>query len=124
MREHRPAGLSMQQFRALKIVYRHPGASLSTVAGHLGLTDASASRLVESLVRSQMLSRSDAPEDRRRVELHVTQAGERALEDARAAALGKLARALENLTESELKQLEEAMCMLRSIFADEQTGGI
>lgn len=124
MRAHRPVGLSMQQFRALGIVRRHPGASLSQVAERLGLTVASASRLVESLAKAGFVSRVDSPLDRRRVELRVTDSGERALEAARSAALGQLARTLAELSEAERNGLENAMRTLRTMFVDRERSGM
>lgn len=124
MRAHRPVGLSMQQFRALGIVRRHPGASLSQVAERLGLTVASSSRLVESLAKAGFMSRIDSPLDRRRVELRVTDSGERALEMARSAALGRLAEMLAALDEAERSGLERAMQTLRAMFVGEERTGM
>src|SRR4030095_202159 len=42
---------SVPQLRALGLVHRHPGASLTEVAVHLGVTPATASVLVDRLVR-------------------------------------------------------------------------
>lgn len=120
MRAHRPAGLSMQQFRALGIVQRHPGASLSLVAERLGLTGPSASRLIEFLARAGFVSRIDCPRDRRRVELRLTCSGELALEAARAAALGRLGRMLAKLSEGDHRALERAMRTLRGMFDGEE----
>src|SRR5689334_5564645 len=50
MRRHRTCGLSVPQFRALVLLDRHPTASLSLVAEHLGSSQPSASRLITKLV--------------------------------------------------------------------------
>ena len=62
----------MPQFRALGVVRRHPGASLSVVAGHIGLTTASVSKLIDSLVKKGLVTRADSPDDRRKVVLNAT----------------------------------------------------
>ncbi len=122
MRKARPVEMSMQQFRALGVVKHHPGASLSVVAARLELTTASASKLVDALVRAGLLTRTDSPEDRRRVVLNVTKSGNRALGTARKAALGRLAEMLASLDERERLGVVEAMEVLRRVVADERSG--
>ena len=116
MRRHRPAELSMPQFRALGVVRHHPGASLSVVAGHIGLTTASASKLVDSLVKKGLVIRADSPDDRRKVVLNATEDGQRALEVARAAALGRLAGMLAALDEPDRSAVIRAMDVLRGVL--------
>lgn len=118
MRRNRPEEMSIQQFRVLGIVKRHPGASLSLVARHLGLTTASASKLVDGLVKQELLTRTDSPEDRRKVVLEITEAGNHALEAARAAALGRLTELLEGLCEEERLIVVRAMEILRLAVAN------
>jgi DNA-binding MarR family transcriptional regulator len=118
MREHRPVEMSMQQFRALGVVNRHPGESLSVVATHLGLTDASASKLVDALVRTRLVKRIDALEDRRKVVLTLTKAGRAALESAREAALGRLGGVLAALDEPDRLAVIRAMNVLREALSD------
>ena len=113
MREHRPIEMSMQQFRTLGVVQRHPGASLSVVAGHLGVTTASASKLIDALVKRGLVTRTDSPQDRRKVALDVTEAGRRAQGVARTAALGRLAESLTSLGESDRWAVIRAMEVLR-----------
>ena len=113
MRKHRPIEMSMQQFRALAVVNRHPGASLSVVAGHLGVTTASASKLIDALVKRGLVTRTDSPQDRRKVALDVTEAGRRAQGVARTAALGRLAESLTSLGESDRWAVIRAMEVLR-----------
>lgn len=118
MRKHRPVELSMQQFRALGIVQHHPGASLSVVAAHLGLTTASACKLVDTLVKQELVTRVDSPEDRRKVVLDVTEVGKHALGAARIAALGQLAEILDSLDEADRSAVIRAMDVLRYALAD------
>ena len=118
MRRHRPVEMSMQQFRALGIVQHHPGASLSVVAAHLGLTTASASKLIDTLVKQELVTRVDSPEDRRKVVLDVTEAGKRALGIARIAALGQLAEILDALDEADRSAVIRAMDVLRHALTD------
>jgi DNA-binding MarR family transcriptional regulator len=114
MRKHRPKGLSLQQFRALAVIKHHPGASLSLVADHLGLTRATASKLVDILVKKQLVTRVESSEDRRLLVLNVTTQGEQALETAKSAAVGWLAEVLGGLCESERSVVAEAMKILQA----------
>ena len=118
MRKHRPVEISMQQFRALGIVNHHPGASLSVVAAHLGLTTASACKLIDTLVKHELVTRVDSPEDRRKVMLDVTETGQRALGIARKAALGRLAEVFDSLDEADKSAVIRAMDVLRSVSID------
>jgi DNA-binding MarR family transcriptional regulator len=118
MRKARPGEMSMQQFSALGVVEHHPGASLSAVARRLGLTTASASKLIDALVRSRLVTRTDSAEDRRKVVLNVTRAGKRALGTARKAALGRLAEILGALDEPDRLTVMRAMDTLRRAMTD------
>ncbi len=83
MRSHRTPDLSVPQFRALLFLKRNPGASLSAVSDHLGLTPPSASKLVDGLVARGLVARQVSPTDRRRVMLVVTPPGAAILESRR-----------------------------------------
>src|SRR5689334_9106531 len=76
--------LSVPQFRALRFIARHPRASLSDLAGHLGTTRPAASKLADRLVEVGLLNRSVAPDDRRQVSLTLTDRGQGSLQRARA----------------------------------------
>lgn len=114
MRRRRPEGLSLQQFRALGVIQRHPGASLSVIAGHLGLTNATASKLVDGLVKQELVARVESEEDRRVLVLNTTEAGNRALQSARTAALGWLAELLAGLDKSNHATVMKAMEILHA----------
>ena len=120
MRKHRPKGLSLPQFRALGIVRRHPDVSLSDVARHLGMTTASASKLIDALVKQDLVTRVDSPEDRRRLVLNLTKTGRQALRHARKAALGELADILARLDEPDRFAVTQAMTVLRRELTEEQ----
>lgn len=101
--------LSVPQFRVLALLGRHTGASLSSVAKHLGVADATASTMVDRLVRRGLVSREVHPQERRRVVLDLTQEGRSLLSRARAQARTFLATALAAWSGPELQQLEESL---------------
>src|SRR5439155_16430756 len=91
MRKHRTGGLSVPQFRALCLIDRYPTAGVSLVAEHLGCTQPSASRLVTGLVDRGLLTRRESRDDRRQVELALTNRGRSILGMARDATQAHIA---------------------------------
>ncbi len=114
-REHRD--LSMPQFRLLVWLRHRPGASLSEVAKHVGLTPPAASRLVEGLVTRHLVTREPAAADRRRLALTVTPAGLATVLAADDAILGQLAEFLAALPEADLNAALRSLRLLRDTFA-------
>lgn len=119
MRGHRAPDLSVPQFRALNFLYRRPGASLSDVADHVGVTLPSMSKLVEKLVARGLVTRQDDPGDRRRITLALTEPGRAELQAAREATHARLAQRLATLSPEQRAVVAEAMRALRGVFAPE-----
>jgi DNA-binding MarR family transcriptional regulator len=117
MRRRRPADLSVPQFRALGFVRRNPGASLSEVADHLGLTLPATSALIDLLVARELLVRALNPSNRRRVMLTLTPLGASTLAAAHADARARLAELLAALSADERRVVVRAMRILRPVFA-------
>ncbi len=116
-------GLSVPQFRTLLFVGRNPGCPLAAVAGHLGITPATASATVERLVRQGQLARTPAASERRRVELSLTGSGRALVHRACQATQTRLTRRLSSLGDGEQRTIDAAMELLRSLLDDEQTPG-
>jgi DNA-binding MarR family transcriptional regulator len=115
MRRHR-AGLSVPQFRTLAFVRHNPGASLSAVAGHVGLALPSMSKLVDSLVERKLVSRASGTGDRRRVSLELTGRGAALLEVSLQATQAGLAEMLERLSIRERRRVGHALRSLQGVF--------
>lgn len=113
--------LSVPQFRTLAFLDRNPGASLSELAEHLGVTRATASANTERLVQRQFVDRCDHPEERRRVVLKLTEAGKEHLQANRAQTRKYIADLLGSLTDEQIIQIDEGMALLKQVF-DEQPG--
>lgn len=116
MRRHGAPGFSMPQFRALAYLDHHPGASLSSVADHLGVTLATASTTADRLVRHGLVERAAHPRERRRITLTLTDAGTDLLQQARAATRSKLATMLDTLTADQLRQIVTGVTLLGDAF--------
>lgn len=116
-REKRVAELSMVQFRTLAFVDAHHGASLSDVAGHIGLGLPSMSKLVDALVNRKLLTRELHGEDRRRICLTLTSKGKRELTEAHQHTQSFFAENFSKLTDDERTQIADAMNVMKKLFA-------
>jgi len=112
MRSGRGAGLSVPQFRVLAYLARNPGASLSTLAGFIGISGPTASTMVGRLVRRGLVRRSGDPTERRRVMLTATPAGSTLLERSRARARARVTDRLRVFSEAQLRALADGLALL------------
>lgn len=119
MRSHSAPELSVPQFRTLAFLNRNPGSSLSDVAEHIGLTLPTMSKLIDSLVAHQLVTREISPADRRCVTLGLTPFGQTTFQSARQATQIQLAQLLAGLSDSERATVAQAMKILRPVFAPE-----
>jgi DNA-binding MarR family transcriptional regulator len=116
MRKRRAPGLSVPQFRALIFLNRHKGASLSDVAGHVGLTLPSMSRMIDGLVARKLVARQMDVDDRRRVALTLTALGRGAMRSAYESTQARLAERLAALPAPDRTTILKAMQALASTF--------
>lgn len=119
MRSGRAAGLSVPQFRLLRYVRRNPGTSLSPVADHLGTTVPATSQMVERLVRADLVMRAQNPDERRQVELRLTDAGAAILKELDDATRAWLCDRLSGMDARQLEAMAAALRDLRAAFSDE-----
>jgi DNA-binding MarR family transcriptional regulator len=108
--------LSVPQFRSLAFLDKNPGASLSELADHLGVTRATASANTERLVQRNFVDRGNHPEERRRVVLKLTAAGKEHLEATRAQTRLYIADLLNSLTDEQITQIEAGLSLLKHVF--------
>ena len=123
MRSARVAGLSVPQFRLLRFVRRNPGTGLSALAEHLGTTMPAASQLVERVVRAGFVTREQHPKERRRVELHITEAGDAVLAQCDERTRAWLCERLEGLDPEQLEAIAAALRQVRSVVETERSKG-
>jgi DNA-binding MarR family transcriptional regulator len=116
MRAAAAPALTVAQMRALLFVSRNPDTNLSALAEHLGIGLTGASGLVDRLVRDGLLLRDTDPNERRRIQLNVTTAGQARRDTAAAAAREAIAARLEDLSPDELDTIRTAMALLRDQF--------
>lgn len=116
MRSRRTPDLTVPQFRTLSFVNRNPGASLTQVADHIGITLPSMSKLVDDLLNKGLLKREEHPADRRRVKLFATPRGVKITEASRQGTLSYLTQKLGGISANDSQTIVNAMETLRSIF--------
>lgn len=121
VKSQRPIDLSASQFRTLRFLKHHPGASLSQLADNVDVSMPSMSKAVDMLVVQGLVNRENAVEDRRRVLLSLTTAGEEMLAEMRTAMRACLAARLGNLNSDDLTLIIEGMQVLRSIVIKEES---
>jgi len=116
MRRGLGANISIPQFRTLAFIQRNLDSSLSNLAEHLGLTLPSASKLVDGLVKQELVIRQESKTDRRRLTLGLTAAGASIVNSARTNAQANLASKLEGLSLAELEAIHQTLQLLRPLF--------
>jgi len=116
MRRERGAELSIPQFRALRFVQSRPDSSLSGLAEHLGLALPSASKLVDGLVKQELVIRQESAADRRCLTLALTANGESIINAARAGAQARFSEILGGLAADELETVQRALEILKPLF--------
>jgi DNA-binding MarR family transcriptional regulator len=116
MREGRPPGISVAQFRALLYVHRNSGCGVSDLAEHLGTSVPAASELAGRLVRQDLLVREIDPSERRRIRLTLSPGGAGQLEDARRSVVDWLRERVSALDPDRQRALVAALADLRSLI--------
>jgi DNA-binding MarR family transcriptional regulator len=110
--------LTPPQFRLLNHIYRHPKASLSQVAQHLGVRLPTASVMLVKLAQDGLVRRDRDPQSRRRMQLELTETGLDITLKLRAALFERMEARLRRLPAEERAALERAMPALQSLFSD------
>jgi DNA-binding MarR family transcriptional regulator len=114
----RAGGLSVPSFRSLVYLERHPGAGLTALAEHLGVTLPGASGMVGRLVAAGLVDRAVDPSERRRITIALTDAGRARVAASAAAVKSWWQDRLSGLSVSQAAVLREGLAVLDSVLAD------
>jgi DNA-binding MarR family transcriptional regulator len=117
MRREMP-DLTVPQFRSLVYIESHRGCALRELAGHLGNTPATASALVDRLVRRGWVSRAPDAANRRQVRLALTARGAERLAAAEHAARREIAQAIADAPVPVLLSVRSGLAGLRELFVE------
>jgi DNA-binding MarR family transcriptional regulator len=107
------ARITPPQFRALILLERTPGISLTDLAGELGIRAPTASVIVVRLVRDGLVKRNSVPG--RRLSLILTAKGRRVVANARQHMIDVLTNALKHWPESQLSRSIQTLESLQRI---------
>jgi DNA-binding MarR family transcriptional regulator len=118
MRRQENLQISMPQLKLLSFLSFNPGSSLSGAAEDLAVTPATASNLVDRLVKRGYVSRVEDPQERRRVLLSLTESGTAHLETCRKFAQESIAVLFADLPEAKLAQVKEGLAILKEAFEE------
>lgn len=121
MRSQSASLLSVPQFRALAFLNRHPGSSLSNLAEHLGVTRPTASAMIERLVQRGFVNRTEHPQERRHIDLKLTEAGLTYLQQIREKTRNQIAAKLSSLSKAQLTSLTEGIAVLHQVFEEKES---
>jgi DNA-binding MarR family transcriptional regulator len=116
MRSLRGQDLTVPQIRTLWFITQHSSPSLSDAADFIGLSLPAMSRLVDGLVRKNLVTRTSCPNDRRHVRLGVTHRGQAALDSAWEGTHARVAQIVANLSAKQRATIEAAMASLQEVF--------
>jgi DNA-binding MarR family transcriptional regulator len=110
--------VTLPQLRVLVLASSTPRLSNSAVAQELDVHLSNATRICDRLVQAGLLSRREAPTDRRRVELRLTAAGEALVETVSAHRHATVSRILRRMTSDEQQHLAVALERLLEAAAE------
>jgi MarR family transcriptional regulator, organic hydroperoxide resistance regulator len=114
--------LSLAQVKTLLAIGDLGSPSIEQIATMLGVSQPTASHLVERLVISNFVHRTQDPQNRRRVQVQLTQAGQELLQHLLGnGVLDGFATRLERLSEEELATCVQGMHVLLKAIADSPT---
>ena len=108
------SGLTFTQMKALITIGGEEAepATVKLVAEQLGISLASASRAVHGLVKRELATRVEDPDDRRVRRVSLTRRGRELADRLMAARLEGLERFIESLTAKERQKLDAALALL------------
>jgi DNA-binding MarR family transcriptional regulator len=109
LKEVSTSDVTYSQLKLLKMVAATGGYSVSSLAQFMGVSTAAASRAVDRLVRRGLIDRAEASDDRRAVQLSLTDAGCELLSRYDKAANAALKRVFASLSQDEMQQASDLL---------------
>lgn len=118
-------GLGGAQVWALSVIKANPDIGMGGVATSMDIHQSTASNLVKTLLRKELITMVKAPHDRRHVQLKILPAGTKLLKMVPGPFEGVLPVALGNLSEETLHRLDADLGQLMGLLnADETAAGM
>src|SRR6266540_4472439 len=111
--------LSMAQLKTLMTLYNGGAAPIGQLAENLGIGQPTASHLVDRLVQTQLVLRTEDPIDRRRTLAQLSPSGEELAERIKQIRFGALRRWLAQLDEAALAAFHQGSQALAAVAKSE-----
>lgn len=109
------SGITPTRLAALVALERQDGQRQGDLAGRLGISPASTTRLVDLLVESGWASREQDPTDHRAQLLSLTEHGRQTLASLRVESTSRLQAGIDALTADQQRALAQALPVLREL---------
>jgi DNA-binding MarR family transcriptional regulator len=119
-REALPMGVTVGQIALLAAIREEPGLGLRELASRERMSAPAMSGYVDRLEAAGLVVRGPVAGDRRRVGLHLTDAGRKLLRSTRKLRTAWLAERMRRLSDAELRALEAALEPLALLTRDER----
>jgi DNA-binding MarR family transcriptional regulator len=119
LRREQIAGVSPQQVGLLVAIKYEPGITVGELAAEERVSTAAMSKRVSRLERDGLVARTPSQTDRRRVELSLTEEGQRTLRRVRSRRTAWLASRLDSLSPAELDAVAAAVDPLSRLVDEE-----
>jgi MarR family transcriptional regulator for hemolysin len=101
--------ITIDQWLIIKTILENPAVTQQEIAKNVFKDNASVTRIIELLVKSQYLERKNNPEDRRKSNLTVTEEGKAIIIQVQNLVLENRKNALESITKEELETMNVAL---------------
>ena len=118
MRNHAKGQLTVPQFRILLKLNRHENITHREVADWLGVTPATLTRMIDTLVDRKLAIRQIAPQDRRKIRLVATQKGKAISQKYRERVNCLIQDKIEALNRNDKTKLFEGILILSKLFPE------
>lgn len=109
-------GLGGAQVLALSVIRDQPGIGMGGIAKSMEIHQSTASNLIKTLVRKELISMAKRPKDRRHVQLQLLPAGLAALTQAAGRREGVLPEAISRLPQEKLLRLDQDLGALITLL--------
>jgi DNA-binding MarR family transcriptional regulator len=103
---HKGSGLTMTQMMVLMFIKKSGATTITEIAAKLGTTKSAATQLVDGLVEHNLIDRAQDNNDRRVVNITLSQNGQEYIHETKKKAMNRIAAVFEVLDDSELDCLE------------------
>jgi DNA-binding MarR family transcriptional regulator len=107
--------LNKTHLKALMIIYIENNPCMTTVCRHLNMEKGSLTPVIDRMVRMKLVERRGSPEDRRKVNLHLTELGTSLVQAHLHRAHRHILQKLKHLPRVEMERFESALADLHEI---------